>query len=268
MSGLLDVQQIRERLNTRRVGSLVESINSTTSTNDAIWDGVSLPIDGYVLFAEQQTAGRGRMGRSWVCPRGAGLMFSVLLCGEDDTRPDGLYALSAAIACCDGIAAATDVRPLIQWPNDLYVGRRKLGGILVEKRRTHDGDNVHVIGVGINCLQTEAHFPGELRGRATSLDIESSQPVLREAVAASLLNALDEWLARPARVSRKRIREAWLARSAPLGQRIRLRHAGKEYVGCVVDLDPTAAIVVQLEHGGRRLFHADQTVIMDGAFRA
>jgi BirA family biotin operon repressor/biotin-[acetyl-CoA-carboxylase] ligase len=221
------------------------------------------------------------MGRSWASPRGASLLFSVLLrereagqgeAGEGEApaepRVSGPVALPllAAIACRDGIAAASDVSPLLHWPNDLYVGARKLGGILIETRPISGFGQAFIIGVGINCLQKPAHFTPELRARATSLEIESRAAVQREVVAAAVLNELEAWIGAPQRYSAAVLREAWLSRAAPLGQRVRLREDGVEYVGCIVDLDPAAGIVVQLERGGRRSFAAARTTIVERSF--
>jgi BirA family biotin operon repressor/biotin-[acetyl-CoA-carboxylase] ligase len=182
--------------------------------------------------------------------------------------------LAAAVACCEAIARATRVRVQIKWPNDLVFEGRKLGGILVESRRGRRGpapgeprfaaaQAAYVVGFGVNCLQHRRHFPRELRDRATSLDLIAPGPIDRCALARALLAELDRWYADLSVWTGQELRRAWLNWAVPVGGRIRLQHAGRLYIGHVIDLDPTASLVVQLEQGGRRLFGAASTTIVD-----
>ena len=203
-------------------------------------------------------------------------MCSVLLV---DSKPDRSGAsptrgpqvgLLAAVAAHDAIAEATGVQVEIKWPNDLLADGRKLGGILVESRLLDAGrggrqgpTTVHVLGIGINCLQQPGHFPRELRGRATSLDLVAAGIVDRNVLARALLGHLDRWLAGLDARTGDEVRRAWLERATPLGARIRLQHAGRCYCGHVIDLDPTASLLVQLDSGERRLFEAATATALD-----
>jgi len=272
----LNVERILSGLALRRVAATTPRgpnlciVDEATSTNDLAWKRLAEPnADGWVVFAEHQTQGRGRMGRRWESPRGASLLLSLLLV---EPRPLPELGLIAGIACCDAIARATGVRAELKWPNDVFARGRKLGGILIESRTLNDPatPNVparataYVIGIGLNCLQHAGHFPPDLRERSTSLDLVHSEPVDRNAVAGLLLAEFDRWAADPGVRAPERVRRAWLDRSAPLGRRIELLHAGRRYTGCVVDLDPVAGLVVQLDEGERRLFDAAQTTVLAG----
>lgn len=273
-------------LSLRRVGRATASgpnvhlVDSTTSTNDLAWEHLGSPdADGLVVFAEHQTRGRGRLGRTWQSPRGASLLCSILLVEEG--APAGprqavlgsQLALVVGVACFDAIAEATGLRIELRWPNDLVVQGRKLGGILVESRKVTAEAGPgglksaalrvgYVLGVGINCCQHRGHFPPELGDRATSLDLVSPRPVDRHAVARAVLVHLDRWCAELSALTGTAVRQAWLERAAPLGNRIRLQHEGRRYSGHVIDLDPTASLVVQLDRGGRRLFDAAHTTVL------
>ncbi|MFH0980110.1 MAG: hypothetical protein V2A79_01045, partial [Planctomycetota bacterium] len=98
---------------------------------------------------------------------------------------------------------------------------------------------------------------------ATSLDLESTQPVERTKVARHLLRELDEWLADPGCWDSRTLRDEWVRRALPLGRRVRLRQNGEEFVGHVLDIDPMAGLVVQLDAGGRKLFDAFSTSVLD-----
>ena len=158
-----------------------------------------------------------------------------------------------------GIEAATDLEPTIRWPNDLYIASRKLGGILVEARN-QPGGVVHVaIGIGINCLQHTAHFPPELRDRATSLEIESSQPIDRTRLAIEILKQLDRFFAADSPMDDPSLAAAWRSRSADIGSHVTLSSDGHEFTGRIVDIHPTAGLVLQVDGGGRRHFDPSTT---------
>ncbi|UCG15824.1 MAG: biotin--[acetyl-CoA-carboxylase] ligase [Phycisphaerales bacterium] len=262
--GSLRAESIRAGLTCRRLASRIDVVGSVTSGNDVAWQHVDAGADdGLVVFAEHQTAGRGRFGRTWESPHGASVLCSVVILGDPDELDGASLGLMCAIAACDAIRSASGVSAEIRWPNDLVVKRRKVGGVLVESRTTRGGRHAFVVGVGINCLQHAVHFPPAWRDRATSLDMESPDPIDRTEVCRSFLQELDRWLAGPLPYSPDVIREAWCRRAVGLGEPIRLRQAGKDYVGVVVDLDPTAALVVQLDQGARMLFDAESTTVVE-----
>lgn len=307
-TGPLQIEQILDAVRTSRIDRRVQIRDTTTSTNDEVLQRINdEDVDGLVVFAEHQSAGRGRMGRTWQSPRGASLLLSVLLIDPSETlqRPPqvsgsvplpsplteggnrgvssplakagkrrvgwdagtpraldgGELCLLTAVAACDAIKACTDVCPTIKWPNDLVVGGRKLGGILIESRRRHDGRRGYAVGIGINCLQQRAHFASELADSATSLEIESGHPISREALAISLLTELDRWLAEPGSWNQDDLRHEWLARAEPIGGRVCLREGGECYTGTVIDVDPGAGLVVQLDEGGVRAFDVASTTV-------
>ena len=278
MTGKLQLERITDGLTTRRVGRRIEVHETVNSTNEVAWTQVAEQSagDGLVVFAEYQSAGRGRLGRSWDSPRGASVLMSLVLVDLEGELGGDALALLAAVAAVDAIDAAITTTPEIKWPNDLMINGRKLGGILVECHRAlsptlsragarqQDGaSSVYVVGIGINCLQHRNHFPPELRASATSLDLESPHPVDRTEVARNLLIELDRWLAEPSRWDARVLRDEWVRRALPLGRRIRLRQVGEEFSGHVVDVDPAAGLVVQLDRGGRRLFDAASTSVVD-----
>lgn len=281
--GVLDQKQLQSGWTPRRVGLRIRLLDETDSTNRAALEAATEPdADGLAVLAEYQSAGRGRLGRSWASPRGASVLCSVLLLepfsrsgdARDELRLGGRLTLTAAVAACQAVRASADITPAIRWPNDLYVGGRKCAGILIESRTLtrdapHDralaeradhpdgsaaGATAWVIGIGINCLQHHGHFPPEWRDRATSLELESSHPVDRTAVARELLRALDDWLAPSPPIQEDRVREAWLSFAEPIGRPIRLRGESGEFRGTTVDVDPAGGLIVQDQNGRRAWF--------------
>lgn len=170
----------------------LESVDSTNTYAKALaQQGAS---EGTIVFANGQTGGRGRLGRSFASPFGTGLYASLIL--RPDCPPQQLMHLTCAagLAASDAVKSACGVEPGIKWTNDLVLERRKLGGILTEMSVDAATGCVTwaIVGIGINCNQTLSDFPPEIREIATSLSIHTSKAVDRAALAAALVSALYE----------------------------------------------------------------------------
>lgn len=150
---------------------------------------------GTVLIADRQTAGRGRLGRSFQSPAGMGIYMSVLL--RPQCPADQLMHLTCAtaVAACDAIENSIQLRPGIKWTNDLVWGKKKLGGILTELISI-SGQTCVIIGIGLNCCQSAGDFPEDLRDMACSLAMISGRKINRAAVAAQIIMALSDMDAR------------------------------------------------------------------------
>lgn len=245
----------------RRVGAALRLFDQIDSTNAFLLAHADDLPDGALACAELQTAGRGRLGRVWVAPRGAGVLMSVLLHEPMASPLPALAGLLASVAACEAVEAGSDVQAAVRWPNDITAAGRKLGGVLVETRpAARARRRVLVIGIGLNVLQQAGHFPPDLADRATSLELCSSRPVDRAAVAGALVQRLDAWLTRAAGGDGPAaVRRAWLERCAELGRRVALTHDGRAFSGTVLDVSDDGDLVVQLDEGGRRHFAAATT---------
>lgn len=251
---VLRAETIAAGLATRRVGRQIVVLPAVDSTNayalNVLAASAGTAADGSVVFAERQTKGRGRLGRSWHCPAGAGLTFSVLLWEEARAARAAYWMAVGAVAAVRGIETATDVHAMIRWPNDVCVGERKLAGVLVEAVSSGAGPVALAAGIGINCLQQPGHFPPELAGLATSLEIESAAAIDRVTVARAVLAALDACVFE----SDDAVAAAWLSHSDDLGRHVTLLHDGGTYRGRILDVHPRDGLLLQLDDGGRRLF--------------
>ena len=147
--------------------------------------------EGLTIVADEQTAGRGRLQRSWSSPKGAGLYCSVLLRPSFAPNHWPLLTFVAALATGDALLEAAQVQTDIKWPNDLLASERKICGILAEALETPAGRAV-ITGIGINL--TDDAFPKELVNVATSVAREGGRPE-REPILAALLKALARWYA-------------------------------------------------------------------------
>ncbi len=184
---------------------------------------------GTIVTADEQTAGRGRQGRAWIAERGSALLLSVIVRDLDEHH--ALMPLAAAVAVCEAAEACAPLTCAIKWPNDVWIERKKVAGILVEGRPQAGWA---VIGVGLN-VSTQS-FPAELDGIATSLGLESPGRVLDV-----LLAALDRRLSDPP----ERVLEAWRARDALAGSRVSWVHGEGQAAG----IDDTGALLVDTDEG-------------------
>lgn len=188
----LDAAAIRDCAGTKLIAREVLVVEETGSTNDLLFKMAkpSTP-EGFVVFAESQTAGRGQRGNRWQSPPRLGLWFSILL------RPRLHLSEAARLTTWLAERVATTARAhcavdaTVKPPNDVYVGSGKLAGVLVEMRAVAAAPHLAVCGIGVNVNQCHEDFPEELRGRATSLAILLSREIERNELAAVLLRDLD-----------------------------------------------------------------------------
>ena len=261
-TGLLNARQLQDDLNTKIVGRRLEVHEELSSTNTLALERVNDAANhGLVLFAEKQTAGRGRMGRTWHAPKGAAVLCSTLLFLDPDSPSARGILLWSALAVREALHDVCGVDTIIKWPNDLLANGKKICGILIESKPYADGRRAYVIGVGINCLQHVDHFPPEIRGHATSLDLESDQPVDRLQVARHVLVRLDAWFERSGAPADVDLRSEWSRHALPLGKRLRILCEGRRFSGTLIELDPEGGILVETDEGGRKLFSAYTTTI-------
>ena len=207
---------------------------------------------GTVLIADHQTGGRGRLGRSFHSPAGTGIYLSLIL--RPNCAPSELMHLTCAVAvaACDAVEAVCGIRPGIKWTNDLVYGRKKLAGILTELGLSPTGTvSYAVLGIGINCSQTELDFPLELREMAGSLHSVTGSKIDRTRVAAALLDALyrmDQFLL----TDRRGIMDCYRKDCITLGKEISLVKAdGSVRHGTAMDIDEAGGLVVAFSDGTR-----------------
>lgn len=236
------------------IGHRIACFDALPSTQDAIRElGCLGAPEGVAVFAETQTAGRGRRGRAWVSPPGRGLWFSVLL--RPALPPERLpqIPLAAAVALARACREAAGVTPGIKWPNDLLWEGRKLGGILAERVARPESPPFVVLGVGINVDLPEGELPPDLRGLATSLRAAAGgAPVDRAALARRALSELDDGYRRLTAEGFAGIRAEWRSLAAWLGRPVEVRGPDGAWAGTAVDLDEDGALLVDTPDGRRR----------------
>jgi BirA family biotin operon repressor/biotin-[acetyl-CoA-carboxylase] ligase len=235
---------------TKNIGRDIRVFEQTTSTNDVIeklaCDGVR---EGVVVFAELQTKGRGRLGRTWISPERKGLWFSVLL--RPDLRPQETTQLTIASATAlrRAIELETNLKPEIKWPNDILIGGKKVAGILTELSAEPDKARHVILGIGVDVNQDANMFPPELRNLATSLKIECGETVSRPELAVAILRELDADYARICDHGFAAIADEWQRHGTTIGKNVAVRIGDRLVRGRAELLDDAGALLLRTEHG-------------------
>lgn len=242
--------------------AVLDVVSTVASTNSALVDAARHGApDRTVLVAEDQTAGRGRAGRSWVAPARSGLTLSVLL--RPTAVPPARWSwlpLLAGVALCRAVSTLGQLPAAVKWPNDLLLGshQRKAAGILAEV--VLEGSAV-VLGIGLNVTlrSDELPVPG-----ATSLAIEQAACTDRDPLLRALLRALDtelrQWCDHAGDPVVSGLREAYRQRCATLGEQVRVDLPGQPpLTGTAVDVDTDGRLVVRSANQQRALAAGDVT---------
>ena len=254
----LDSETIKSHLRTTRIGREILVYDCTSSTNDIAAEyGKNKRNDGLAIFAEEQTAGRGRAGNKWLSLRGESILCSVLLTKSKSGAE--LLSLASAVAVAEAIGKTGPNQCRVKWPNDIILNGKKVAGILLESK-VHNQKTVYIIGVGINCHQRKTSFPDELRKTATSIDIESKTVCDRVSLAKRVLTSIEQWISIAEKNSRKVI-ERWSRLSIQLGHRVTVVFNGRKFSGNCIGIDPEKGLILQLDRGGVRMFDAAHTAI-------
>lgn len=243
----LQARRISAALAGHAIGSEIQVHEEIASTSDHVRElGLAGWPHGVVVFAEAQTAGRGRRENRWCSEPGKDLLFSILLKPEVIIERWARMATLTAMGISLAIENAYGLRPQIKWPNDLLLRDRKFCGILAESYAGATGSFI-VLGVGLNVNTTV--FPPELQELATSLRIECEGKILdRTQLAIGLLlhleQSLEKWESGFHEVLAEVQKRSWL-----MGRRIRAQHHGAQTEGVVAGLNEEGWLMVKHDDG-------------------
>lgn len=212
--------------------------------------------EGLCVVAREQTEGRGREGRVWISPAGAGLYLSIVLRpGRLAMRLWPLLTLMAALAVRETLVVEFDLETDIKWPNDIVIGERKLAGILAEAIETPAGPAI-ILGIGINL--DDRSFPAELNGIATSVSAATGQAPDAERLMQSLIGALDRRYQslQAANGGEATIREWSHQSSYARDRRVRVGLRTETFDGWTRGLEPDGALRVETDQGEIKIVRA------------
>ena len=232
-------------LDTARLGRSVAHFSTIDSTSSYIRRLLPFLPHGFTVIADEQLDGRGRRGKSFYSPKNDGLYFSFLL-KEEKYRNDPLFTIRISFAACRAVDKLTGTENVkIKWVNDLYIGTKKLAGILCE---APGGDSAAIIvGIGVNFAVDKSLVPQELRHKIGSLRDVAPGRFSKETLCAYILNELEELYRAP--LNDDEFLAAYRHRSAVLGKEIQVLHENDEMLAAALDIAPDGGLIVRYPSG-------------------
>jgi BirA family biotin operon repressor/biotin-[acetyl-CoA-carboxylase] ligase len=270
---MLVLADFEAHLKTQVIGRAANGANElwdeieSTNTRAAQLAAAGVP-EGVVVMARQQTAGRGRQGRTWVSPPDSGIYVSFVL--RPDLAPQSvpLMSLATGVAVVDAVAAVTGLQVGLKWVNDIVASGRKLGGILAEMTTDpKTGQRSLVVGVGINVRLDETQPFDELCERVEWLERLAGREIDYTLLVVELAWSLEQRYFDMRDGARQKIVDMWKERSVTLGQEIRATTGNSAVEGTAIDIDENGALVLATVDGNIKL-HAGEISIRntDGSY--
>jgi BirA family transcriptional regulator, biotin operon repressor / biotin---[acetyl-CoA-carboxylase] ligase len=249
VSDIVTPELLRKRLKGNLFGKRFFHFFKIDSTNRVAMElGYAGEPEGTLVLAEEQTAGRGRAGRSWHSERGTGLYFTLLLRPKLAPAQAPLLTMLAGLSAYAAIQGLTGLTPELKWPNDLLLNEKKVGGILTEMHAEPSVVRFVIVGIGINVNQDK--FPPELASIATSLRKESRKMNYRLELLVRLLTQFESDYNRFLREGPSFVVERFQRVSNfANGRRVRVETGAESYVGTTAGLSPEGLLLVAKENG-------------------
>ena len=249
---------VRAELPRAEIGQKIIHYFRTESTNR-----VALELDaqtgphGTVVIAEEQTAGRGRLGRTWYSEKSSGIYTSIVLRPPLSPATAPILTLLAGVAVQQAVISAAGLEADIRWPNDVLVKGKKVCGILTEMKAELDRLHIVVLGIGINV--NHSSMPEELREIATSLALEGGRSYSRLQVLAELLRSVERYYHMLLKEGHAAIVREWSAASSYAeGKQVHVKAGGNDYSGVTSGLDASGALKIRREDGRQELLVAGE----------
>lgn len=251
---------IRPELGENEIGRKMIHYFRTASTNDvALKLAAQEAPHGTVVVAEEQTAGRGRLGRKWFSEKSSGIYCSVVLRPPFSPAAAPMLTLVAGVAACHAVRSVTGLPVDIRWPNDLIVNNKKVCGILTEMSAEVDRLHAVVVGIGINV--NHRAMPAEIKTIATSFALEGGKPYSRANILIALLKEIERFYKLLLAEGGGAIAKAWAAASTyASGKRVRVISRSGEFCATTDGLDPSGALRTIREDGKRDLLVSGEII--------
>ena len=244
--------EIHKKLQTRVIGKKMRYIENTPSTinvgKQLTTDGDIGKLHGMVIIAEEQTGGVGRMGRAWVSPSG-GIWITIILKPHMPVYHIFMITMAGSIAVARAIRKEYDIGALIKWPNDVFIGNKKVAGLLLELSAEADVVHHALLSIGIDVNVPISNFSPELQDRITSISIELGHEVDRAALLARILKEFESRFLLVESGEYDTIIQEWKSISCTLENRVQIRTLKNSFEGDAVDIDEFGALIIRKENG-------------------
>lgn len=233
------------------IGREVLYLETTDSTNVRAQElGEAGAVEGTVVIADRQTAGKGRLGRQWVSPPGVNFYASVLLRPPIPPTAASQLTFLSAVAVARAIEESSGLQPRVKWPNDILLAGRKVAGLLNELSAETERIHYVILGIGVNLNMRSDQFPSDLRYPATSVALEKGMPVSRTAFARALFRHLDELYRVYLAEGFGTVLRAWESFFDLQGREVEVDMQPTRRRGTIVGLDAEGALLLRVEGGG------------------
>ena len=242
--------EIQFGLETETIGKKILSYESTASTNDVAY-GLALDgaAEGTVIVAEVQEKGRGRMGREWISPSGKNILCSIVLRPSIEPAYIPVMTVMCAVGVALSIREVTGLPALIKWPNDVYIQKKKVSGILLEQKAELDRIDFIIAGIGINVNTQTADFSSELQQTATSLSIEKKMWIDRISLLQKVLFFIEKKYEMVQKGNYEDIINEWLSLSMTIGKRVVAQQKKGTIDGEAIGIEPNGSLLVRDDIG-------------------
>ncbi len=247
---LLLPEEIGLGLNTQIMGKHIVHYDEVSSTQDIAAElARGGAAEGTLVIAEMQTKGRGRKGRSWVSLPEGGIYLSLIL--RPNLMPPQIVQipLIAGLALTKAIKDIVPLQPMIKWPNDIIIGKKKVGGILTEMSCEIDGVNYIVLGIGINVNMPASLLVEQTAGIATSLAAEYGEYISRAKLVQCFLSEFETIYTKFLASGFSLVRDEWKVLNNTIGSWVKVSDGGEEIEGEALDIDNDGFLLVRKESG-------------------
>ncbi len=257
MNSSFNIEEIDIKLDTEYLGSNFVIYEELNSTNEQLLSNEKFDKHGTVLLTENQSVGRGRLGRQWISEKDKSLTFSILLTENIEADKLNLINLGASLAVAKSLENLYQLHVSLKWPNDVLISNRKVSGILLET--TSKGDKIEraVIGIGINV--NHPNFTGKFLITPTSIRKEFGKEVKRERLLSEILNEFES-IIETIKKDPNTILEAWRSRCDWIGERIKIIDGDREIFGQFEDIDSNGLLVLKDNSGTKKIMNGDISV--------
>ncbi len=257
---MISKDNILKGLKTKVVGKKLFVFESLDSTNTCVKTlaEVGNP-EGTVVVADFQTAGRGRLGRSWISEPGANLLFSLLLRPPIKKEAASQLTFYSAVFIARALEHVTRRPVECKWPNDILLNGKKCCGILLENSFQYEKIDFSVVGIGINVNQSA--FPDEMSGRATSLFKEFGHTFDRTMLLQEMLREADALLPCLHKGELTKIMDEWNSRCTMFGKQVALVHGDEHISGTALGLDADGGLIIKTSTGQSTYYAGDVSVL-------
>ncbi len=243
-------EEIGDGLSTRFLGRSVCYFESVASTNNIAKElAAQGAAEGTLVVAEEQTGGKGRLGRQWCSAKHKGSFFSFILYPPFAPTEANIVTLISAVALATAINNVTGVVAGIKWPNDLLLNGKKICGILTELSAEMERINYLVVGVGINVNQEESDFPEEVRPVATSLKAQTGIRTSRVKLVQVFLREFEKWYDITLKQGFTPVLARWKEMAVSLNCPVRIQMPNSSWEGWAEDIDKDGALLLRLPDG-------------------